>query len=189
MIPQLYEWQKIDEDNGLIMPWFTHDALEAMKKINMTNDIILSFGAGYGDAWLAKRCKQLHVVERFEEWIIKAADVCMENLVNNTEYLHRPCNDSSGAEEMYCKIPYYIEPDIIISDDAYRTEVVEMAINHFKNKQGGGILICDNFWQDMVWKSEKAVEMLEPFNKKIYIQKDHTDHQGEGWKTLIAYIQ
>ncbi len=189
MIPQPYEWQIIDEDNGLIMPWFTHDSLAAMKKIKFTDDIIFSFGAGYGDAWLAKKCKKLYVVERFEEWIIKAADVCMDNGINNIEYFHRPCNDSSGNEEIYCKIPDGISPEVIISDDAYRTEVVEMAINHFKNKQGGGIFIADNWWQDMVWKSEKAVEMLEPFNKKIYPQKNHTDHQGECWKTLIAYIK
>ncbi len=189
MTPQLYEWQKIDKENGLIMSWFTHDSLAEIKKMDFRNKVVFSFGGGFGDCWLAKRCKQLYVVERVGDWIIKASEICQENGVNNIQYFHRPCNDSSGNEVEYCEIPNGISPDVIISDDAYRTEVVEMAIKHFKNKEGGGILICDNWWQDMVWKSPAAVEMIEPFEKKIFPQKDHTDHQGECWKTLIAYIK
>jgi hypothetical protein len=34
-----------------------------------------------------------------------------------------------------------------------------------------------------------AEEILEPFQKEIYPQKDHINHEGNCWKTLIAHIQ
>jgi len=184
----MYEWQRIDEENGLCELWLTHDSLDWIKAQNWKNKVVFMFGAGMGDAWLAKRCKKLYVVERKEEWLIKAADICTKAGVDNVQYFYRPCNDSSGMEEMYCEIPKDIVPDVIISDDAYRTEVVRMAIDFFK-KEMGGILICDNWWQDMVWKSPIAVEWVEPFDKLIFPQENHTDHQGECWKTAIIFIK
>jgi hypothetical protein len=182
---QLYEWQKRDEENGLIMSWLTHDSLDAIKKINMTNKVVLSFGAGYGDAWLANRCKKLYVVERYEEWIIKASEICGMNGISNIEYLHRPCNDSSGFDEMYCAIPEGVSPDVIIVDDAYRYECIVKALSLKRSLT----LIVDNWDQDYVFICPAAEEILEPFKKEIYPQKDHINHEGNCWKTLIAHIQ
>ena len=86
--------QKYD-DNGLVMPWFTHGALDEIKSMDLSDKNVLMFGAGLGDAWLAKRCKSLTVIERNEDWLYKAAENCGRNgaFVN---YIHRPCNDSDG---------------------------------------------------------------------------------------------
>lgn len=187
---QLYEWQKIDEENGLVMCWFTHDSLDAIKKMNLNNKIIFSFGAGMGDAWLAIRCKKLYVVERFEEWIVRASETCGKLGISNIEYLYRPCNDSSGDQDMYCELPKGVAPDVIISDDAYRYEVCVMAEKYFKDKKGGGILICDNWQQSYVFMCDKAEQLLKKYECIIFEQKDHIDNDGiNKWKTAVFFIK
>lgn len=172
--------QRPDPANGLIECWFTHAALDEIKSMDLSGKNILMYGSGMGDEWLAKRCKKLIVIERKPEWIKNTQDyVC----------LFRPCNDSDGAADYYLQIPDGFEPDVIISDDAYRTEAVEKSIDYFKGKEGGGILVCDNYWQDFVWKSPKAIELLEPFEKHIHPQLDHKDHEGDCWKTAIIFIK
>ncbi|RYS31763.1 hypothetical protein DLS39_13730, partial [Staphylococcus pseudintermedius] len=108
--------------------------------------------------------------------------------------IHRPCNDSSGQDEYYLKRPYGFEPDVIISDDSYRTEAVFKAIEYFKGKEGGGILICDNYNQSYVWRSPSALEALEPFEKIIFEQPNHEDYNKEEepdgkWKTAVIFIK
>lgn len=177
--------QKIDPENGLIQPWLTHGALDQISKMNLSEKVIWMFGAGMGDIWLAKRCKTLYVVERNQEWLTACTIFKEANKVDNLHYNYRPCNDSDGQAEYYTELQDGIA--IIINDDAYRTEVCQVAVDYFK-EGGGGILICDNYWQDFVWKSPKAIEILEPFRKNIYLQEDHKDHEGDGWKTAIVYI-
>lgn len=172
--------QKADEENGLIMPWFSWPALDEIKSMDLSDKKILMYGSGRGDEWLSRRCKELHVVERDSNWLNSSGDY----------FIHfRPCRDSDGQDEFYLQFPEGFEPDIIISDDAYRTEAVRKAIDYFQQKEGGGVLICDNYWQDYVWKSPIAIEWLEPFQKHIHIQADHTDHSGDCWKTAIIFIK
>ena len=186
--------QRIDPENGLVECWFTHGALDEIKSMDLSDKNILMFGGGRGDIWLAKRCKKLVVVERNSEWIPQTLEAAIDLQVIagvRLQYLYRPCNDSSGKADYYLEIPEWFNPDVIISDDSYRTEAVEMAIKYFKNKDDGGILICDNYWQDYVWKSPIAIEWLEPFEKHIHSQPDHTDFEEEGceWKTAIIFIK
>lgn len=181
--------QRIDPQNGLVECWFTHGALNEIKSMDLSDKNILMFGAGLGDAWLAKRCNKLIIVERNEEWIIKSAELIGANGIENIEYCFRPCNDSDGKADYYLEIPKGFEPDVIISDDSYRTEAVRMAIDYFKRKEGGGILICDNYWQDFVWKSPIAIAWLEPFDKHIHLCTTHTDHEGNPWKTAIIFLK
>src|SRR5689334_22744208 len=124
---ELYEWQKVD-DNGLIMPWLTHNSLEAIKAMDLSDKVVWMWGSGYGDAWLAKKCKQLYVVERNEEWLYKAQEICQMNNVSNVTYFHRPCNEGHGQDGMYCEIPEGIIPDVFIVDDVYRYECILMAL-------------------------------------------------------------
>lgn len=189
---QLSFGQRRDSENNLIECWFTHGALDWIKQQDWSDKVVWMFGAGLGDLWLAKRCKELHVVERDWAWINKCHEQKNINDIHNLTYYHRPCNDSSGMDEMYCDIP--IDVDVIINDDAYRTEVVKMAINYFKNKKGGGILICDNYNQSYIWRSPSALEALEPFEKLIFEQPNHEDYNKElepdgKWKTAVIFIK
>src|ERR1700749_3025258 len=112
--------QKIED--GLVMPWFTHGALDEIKSMDLSDKIVWMWGSGLGDAWLAKRCRTLVVVERDAEWLYKSQGICLNNAVGNVIYLHRPCNEGSGFQDMYCDIPNDIKPDVFIVDDAYRYE-------------------------------------------------------------------
>ena len=185
---ELVQWQKIDEENGLVMPWFTHPSLEWIKKQDWRDKNILMFGAGLGDAWLAKRCKTLHVVERNHDWLYKAKLYSDANN-GNVQYDFRPCNDGDGWAAYYTAMPEGFEPDIIINDDAYRTEVCQMAVDYFGKKTFGGILICDNWVQSFVWISPKAEEIMKPYPITVFEQADHTDNDGVNkWKTVAFHI-
>jgi len=177
--PQLVEWQIIDEDNGIVMPWLTHPFLAWAKSQDWSDKNIIMFGAGLGDAWLAKRCKKLIAVERNLDWMNKAR---MYSDANNgmVQYEFRPCNDSDGAAEFYLDMKGF-DVDIIINDDAYRTECCQMAIDYLSKK--GGVLVCDNFNQDFVWRSPKAVEILEPYHRNAFFQPLHSNHEGNPWNT------
>ncbi len=179
--------QRPDPQSGLIQPWFTHPALDEISKMDLSEKVIIQFGAGMGDAWLAKRCKHLYCVERDMEWAAFSRKISRDAGVNNIDYLLRPCNDSDGKADFYTELPPGIAFDIIINDDAYRTEVCFKAIEYFK--ETGGILIVDNWWQDFVWKSPVAIAALEPFRKNIHLQVDHKDHEGDPWKTAIIYFE
>src|SRR6478609_10813914 len=100
---ELVEWQKLDDD-GLIMLWFTHDCLDEMKRMDLSDKNVLMFGAGMGDAWLSRRCKKLVIIERNDEWLMKAAEYSMVNGCSNIQYLHRPCSEGE-----YDKFDYYSE--------------------------------------------------------------------------------
>jgi predicted O-methyltransferase YrrM len=148
------------------------------------------FGAGLGDAWLAKRCKHLFVVERNYEWLKTASQICADNKVGNVTYFLRKCNDSDGAADFYLELPPQ-KIDIIINDDAYRTELCQVAVDYF-TQNGGGILICDNWYQSYVWLSDKAVEIMTPYinPELIFEQPDHKDNDGVNkWKTAAFIIK
>lgn len=179
--------QRVDPENNLVELWLTHGALDEIKKMDLSDKIVWMWGAGMGDCWLSKRCKELHIVERNPDWVEAGRTTSVANGCVNITYYYRPCNEGSGAQDMYCELPDGLQIDVMINDDAYRTEVCQVAVDYF-SKRDIGILICDNYWQDFVWKSPKAIELLQPFPKKIYTQPDHVDHEGDGWKTAIVYI-
>lgn len=173
------------DDNGLIQCWFTHGALDEIIKMDLSDKVVLMFGAGLGDAWLAKRCKKLYVVERNAEWLMKAADICQMNNVTNIEYIHRPCNDCSGMDEYYCEIPEGLKVDVLINDDAYRYEVIVKALTLPRPL----ILITDNWMQDFVFYCPKGEELLNDFEHKIFPCTTHTNHEGNCWKTAIHFLK
>lgn len=187
---QLVEWQKLD-DNGMPMPWLTHNSLDWIKQQEWGEKTVLMYGAGLGDAWLASRCKLLIVVERNWEWLQKARSVCTDFGVINVIYLFEPVNDCDGEQNRYLRHLFVNnDVDVIINDDAYRTEVCQAAIEYFKYHDG--ILICDNWYQSFVWISDKAVEIMQPYlsDALIFEQADHKDNDGiNKWKTAVFFIK
>lgn len=176
--------QRVDHESGLVECWFTHGALDWIKRQDWSNKIVWMFGAGMGDVWLAKRCKELHVVERSSEWIYKAQSFAEPNGVNNLFYYHRPCDDCSGFDKYYCDIP--IKVDVVIVDDAYRYECIVKALERPRPLT----LIVDNFMQAFVFMCPAAEELLKNIEGNLYEQEDHQDHDGVNkWKTGIWNIK
>ena len=172
-------------DGGLVQPWFTHGALDAISKMFLSGKVIWMWGAGLGDTWLAKRCGHLYCVERNQDWIAKSAEIAHVNGVENISYIYRPCNEGSGSQDMYCDIPEDIYPDVFIVDDAYRYECILKAIEHKPCT-----LIVDNFMQAFVFMCPSAVEALQDYEGMLYEQSDHKDHDGiNKWKTGIWQLK
>ena len=167
--------QRIDNENGLVECWFTHGSLDWIKQQDWTDKNIIMFGGGMGNEWLAARCKNLIVIERDGRWLTNSGNY-------STKY--RPCNDSSGMDEMYCAIPDGFIPDIVINDDAYRYEVIVKALTLPRPL----ILIVDNWMQDFVFYCPKGEELLKNFKQEIYPCTTHTDHEGNCWKTAIFHL-
>lgn len=176
--------QRVDPENNLVELWLTHGALDEIKKMDLSDKVVWMWGAGMGDCWLAKRCKELIIVERNEEWIHKSADILAANGVTNVTYLYRPCNEGSGAQDMYCEIPEGIRPDVFIVDDAYRYECILKALEYKPC-----ILIVDNWQQDYIFICPSAEDVLKDYESKIFVQPDHEDHEGHPWQTAIFYIK
>lgn len=175
--------QRVDETNGHIECWFTHGALDEIKKMDLSDKVVFMFGSGMGNIWLAKRCKELHIVERVEEWIYKSQELELANGITNITYYHRPCNDCSGMDKEYCEIP--IDVDVVINDDAYRFEVIEKALTLPRPL----ILVTDNWMQDYVFLCPKGEDLLKDFEHNIYPCTTHTNHEGNCWKTAIHFIK
>lgn len=177
--------QRVDDSVGLVECWFTHGALDWIKQQDWSDKVVWMFGAGLGDAWLAKRCKWLHVVERNNDWVLSSSTNCANNNCNNVTYYYRPCNDCTGMDEMYCYIPQEILPDVIINDDAYRYEVIKTALSLTRPL----VLITDNWQQDYVFICPSAEVALQDYERIIFEQQDHKDHEGNRWKTAIFFIK
>jgi hypothetical protein len=188
MTNELVEWQRVCPKTGMVQPWLTHGFLDWADQQDWSDKTIIMFGAGLGDAWLAKKCRLLYVVERNTEWLAKAESEVQRHSLNNVKYVYRPCNDCDGKQEYYCQLIEGVDVDIIINDDAYRTEICELAVNYFKGR--GGLLIADNFNQDFVWISPTAIEIMEPYKEteRVFLQPEHTNHEGRQWNTRYWII-
>lgn len=181
--------QRYDHENGLVELWLTHGALDWIKQQDWSNKNVLMFGSGMGDLWLDKRCKELVIVERNEEWMKRGIAEGMANRWKGS-YVLKLCNDCSGQSEYYIDLDDYTIPfDVIINDDAYRYEVCVEAEKYFKQR-GGGILITDNWQQSYVFMCPAASELLDKYESKIFEQADHLDNDGVNkWKTAIHFIK
>jgi len=177
--------QRIDPENGLVECWFTWGALDAIKAMDLSGKIIVMFGAGLGDCWLAKRCKYLHIVERNREWLDKCIENKHSNGVENILYYYTPVDDCSGKDKEYLNVFNIVTPDVVINDDAYRFEVIEKALTLPRPL----ILITDNWMQDYVFLCPKGEELLKDFKHNIYPCITHTHHEGNCWKTAIHFIK
>jgi hypothetical protein len=186
---ELVEWQILDSENGLVMPWWTHPFLEVLKSWDLSNSIMLETGSGRSASWLRKKCKWVDSVESSDEWALQIDQDCKANGLTNGRLFFKfvPDGVPERMHEYFELIPKDYQYDIISIDGLYRTEMIEWAINHFKGRTG--IIIVDNLDQDFVWISPKAMELLEPYEGHIFIQPDHINHEGKPWNTRYYIIK
>lgn len=173
--------QRIDPHTGLIQPWFVHGALDEIWAMDLSDKVILMYGAGLGDLSLAKRCKKLYIIERDIDWY----NSCQLNNDGSIAYIFRPCTDCNGHEDFYTEVPEGVEPDVLIIDDAYRYECLVLSTKLKRPL----IVICDNWMQSYVFMCPAGVELMKDFKQSIHEQSNHTDNDGiNKWKTAIFYL-
>jgi len=187
---ELVEWQRIDADNNLIEPWLTHPFMDWVKTLDLSDKVVLEFGAGRSTAWWRKKAKWVDTVEANTEWAMQAMKDCVSNNLTNGSIHYEDICDGMATTELpkYMNLILDRQPyDIIIIDGIYRTEVTEWAISHLK-VNNGGMLFIDNLDQDFVWISPKAMELIEPYESQVFIQPNHINHEGKPWNTRWVKI-
>lgn len=165
------------------MPWYTHPFLEVLKTWDLSDKRIFEYGGGASSLWWAKKAREVHTVEADADWCRAIIDGRQSNYLENLFIYHRAITDNedeltSPFAQAINEVPGLF--DIVVIDGSYRDECVALALAKIKP---GGYIICDNWNQDYVWESLMAQRLLMGFPGEIYVQPDHTDHNGRPWKT------
>lgn len=182
MTTELCFGQKIDPENSLVMPWFTHPALDEICKWDLKNKKVLEYGAGASTLWWGNKCKEVYSIEANSDWFL---------IVNNQKPLNvgisfRPCNEGDQTYiDFYTSIPSDFIPDIVVVDGILRYECILKALALPRPL----ILIVDNWQQDYVFICPAAEEAMRGFVGQFYVQPDHKDHEGRPWTTAIWHLK
>lgn len=208
------EWQVRDEIYPTLKAWYTHPALEEIKKWDVSGKNILEYGGGWSSIWWAFYAKEVVTIETDWAWIEDIMNylgsigwsVSGEMLVSGNgetilnKYVaqhldlnkkltmyYRPTNEGDQTKiEYYTNVPDGFVPDIVIVDGVLRYECIQKALTLPRPIT----LIVDNFMQAFVFMCPSAVEILKPFKGELYEQTDHTNNDGVNkWKTGIWNIK
>lgn len=184
---ELVEWQRYSP-KGLVQCWWTHPFLDVMEEWDLSDKTMLETGSGLGTAWLRSKCKWVDSIEADERWADIARQVCDETRYYNGQVISKQLPDGvqERKQEYFDLFPKDKQYDIISVDGIWRYECLQWALEHFKGR--GGIIIADNFGQDFVWISPAAEELMNPYEAHIYIQPNHTNHEGRPWNTRYWVI-
>lgn len=185
---ELVEWQIIDSDNGIVFPWWTHPFLNELKTWELSDKSWLEFGAGLSTSWLRSKCKWVDSIEANVQWADRANKYCLQNnLINGNIYCREVADGVQDQKQFYFDmIPKKANYDIISVDGIWRYECLQWALDHFKGR--GGVLIADNWDQDYVWISPPAEQLMVGYPINIFVQPNHTNHEGRPWKTVYWNI-
>lgn len=184
----LCDFQRIDPTNNLVEPWLTHPALDVIKTWDLTNKLVLEWGSGLSTLWWADKCKEVYSIEANGEWFNNIHQRLNEMQLDNIHLVYRNCNEGDQTKvEFYTDVPAWFIPDIIVVDGILRNECLIKGIDILSNNNGG-VIIADNIWQDYVWLSPASLEIIAPYNPKLYEQHDHLNHEGNKWKTAIFSV-
>lgn len=185
-LPPMNDTQYMDERCGLVYPWFSKPMLDVLSTWDLKDKRVFEYGGGHSTVWWSRHAKEVVTVECDLFWIfaieeeLRAADFFKE--VHNS-LLHRAVIPNEVELKSKYVNAIYEEPgefDIIVVDGSYRDECVAAALTKIKD---GGIIICDNYQQDYVWDAIMGSRLLDPWKANIFVQPDHTNHEGRPWKT------
>lgn len=186
MMPELVQWQKRDDD-GIVMPWFTHDCLNEIKSWDLSDKKVLEWGGGYSTIWWLMKAKQVVTIETNPNWYQTLVDVINKRFEGpkSTIFLRQIKEGDQTKIDEYTDVSNY-EPDIVVVDGILRYECIQKALSLKRPLT----LIVDNWIQAFVFMCPAAEELLKDFERKIFEQSDHTDNDGiNKWKTAIFYIK
>ena len=171
-------WQKKDQSNNLIYPWYTFEALDEISKWDTKDWNIFEYGGGYSTLWWREEAKNVITIDNNKNWCEK---MNLIHINSYKEYIEYP--------KMY-KDKYDQSFDCIIIDGEptkWRDSCIEYALKSIKI---GGKIIIDNYMQNSIpdlsenkWTKTNKIISDENLNFKIYKTPGHID-----WKTIIIDI-
>lgn len=165
----------ITDDLGVTMPWYTHGALAEIRTWDLTGKVVLEYGGGLSTRWWASRTACVYTVETSAEWAQTIRDFGLDNV---TLELRDPTDEAS-----YVRLPDGCAPDIVVIDGEHRTSCLRLALALPRPL----VAIFDNWQQSFVYIDPVAEAMMEPYKatERLYVQPDHTNHDGKPWTTAI----
>jgi len=181
----LVQWQ-IHSPNGHVYPWWVHSCLEEIEKWDWSDKNVLEFGSGWSSIWMASKSKQVISIEAKEDWTNDVREYAEANGITNLTVLYRQTNEGDQSKvNYYTECPKGFKPDVVTVDGVLRNECLAMALKLPRPLT----IIADNWFQDWIWMSPAAVELMSPYEAQIYVQEDHTDNEGNKWKTAIWHLK
>lgn len=165
------EWQHIDPENGLVMPWYVKPFLDELSTWPLKGLTVFEYGAGASTLWwLSKGCF-VTAVDSDEEYlkaIYKSLPLGGNAMIYNAQFI-----------DQYIYSLNFMH-DIVVVDGKWRDQCIERALNYCR------VLIVDNWMQPSVdWMpSERIQKLLSGYSSTIWRQPNHQD-----WKTAIFTIR
>lgn len=183
----LSDFQRFDPTNNLVEPWFTHPALDVIKTWDLSNKLVLEWGAGLSTLWWADRCKYVMAIEADPTWFADVIRLKNEHGFQSKAEVHfRNVHEGDQTKiDFYTEVPAWFQPNIVVVDGVLRYECILKALTLPRPL----MLIVDNWQQDYVFICPAAEEALKGFTGNVYIQSDHIDHSGRPWATAIFNIE
>lgn len=183
----LCDFQRIDQTNNLVEPWLTHPALDVIKTWDLSNKLVLEWGAGLSTLWWADKCKYVYSIEADHNWFAKVVNLKNEHGLQGKAEIHfRNVNEGDQTKiGFYTEVPEWFQPDIVVVDGVLRYECILKALTLKRPLT----LIVDNWQQDRIFICPAAEDALMSFTGNVYVQPDHKDHEGRPWATGIWTIE
>jgi hypothetical protein len=140
----------IDGNNEPI-PWFTYPSIEYFRQLDLTDKIMLEWGAGNSSLFFSKKVKKLYSIEHNKEWYEQVEN----NKIDNQILVY--------ADSDYAKKPkdFNIFFDIILIDGIKREDCSIVARSLIAK---GGVIILDN--------SDRHPDIAKYFRDKGFIEVD-----------------
>ena len=189
----LCQWQVLDTEINCVYPWFTHPFLEVLKTWDLSETIVLEYGGGRSTAWWATRAYAVVTVEANPVYVRSISEELMDKkLFSKAVILSRITNEGTTDPAM---VDYYVNaPDNYFISHHFGIVVVDGIMRHECTVKGveilqktGGKLIVDN-WQQDGFVCPASEEFMKPYDMHLFVQEDHTDHNGRKWATAYWEI-
>lgn len=172
--------QRLCSKTGLIMPWYTHGALEEIEKFDLQYKTVFEWGGGCSTFWWSRVAKQVFTTEAHQDWADWLINTAKERGFTN---IFVECKWPSPLDS-YLKLPDGCFPDIVCVDGSIRSECVLAALRLPRPLT----LIVDNWMQDGVYLDFDLERLMLAFKGSFHIQADHTAHEGRPWQTAIWHL-
>jgi hypothetical protein len=188
---ELVEWQIYDNQNGLVFPWFTHPMLKCLRTWPLADKTVLEYGAGLSTVWWAKESKYVVSVEAKLDWVQQInGELTNAGVKNKAHIVWRPVSEADFSKAEWYVNAYHetgvTDFDIVVVDGILRNECMHKGIELLSKR--GGTLIADNWQQDRIWRSQQMIDLMAPYEGEVFVQPNHTDHEGNPWKTAYWKI-
>jgi predicted O-methyltransferase YrrM len=159
------QWQYVDTESHLVMPWYTLPALEWLKKQDVKEWRVFEYGAGYSTIWWRANADYVNSIDNDKTWA-----TAMSTWWSGGHLTPRKEAYIGSIKGSF---------DCVVIDGDWRLECLEYSIPYLKP---GGFMIIDNWGQDDFppVAMERAEELLKGWTKVVHKQPNHSR-----WATAI----